>query len=318
MNWRRSWLDHGGAGTYDELLARLRSFHRASTGHGALVVDQQGLVIASTGKHVRFSPELAGVAARAFAGNALQFTTPYLGGETGHDRYVDIAAPLASSGKPPRAVLVLRLHTDDFLLPTLGRWPLPGRSAAASLLGADGTPLLEAGSPRIPVNERLLGGGAAEVAHDTDGRALLVVARPVAGTGWFVAARMDEEEANASANRDAGWIAAFGAMVIFAWAIGLYLMREREALQLKNAESEQQAQKTQALQLLQSIADSSTDVIYAKDNEGRFLLFNREAGRAVGKPAEAVLGKRVHDIYPAAQADRMRASDRKIMETGQP
>ena len=154
--------------------------------------------------------------------------------------------------------------------------------------------------------------------NDADGRAVLAVARPVAGTGWFVVARVDEDEANAAANRDAGWIAGFGAMVVFAWAIGLYLMREREALQLKQAEAEQQAQKLQALQLLQSIADSSTDTIYAKDNQGRLLLFNREASRAAGKPAEAVLGKQVHDVYPAAQADQMLASDRKVMESGQP
>ncbi|MDP3809723.1 MAG: ATP-binding protein [Hydrogenophaga sp.] len=312
------WLDKGGAPAYDELLSRLGAFHRASAGHGALVVDQQGLVIASVGKHVRFSPELAEVAARAFAGGTLHFTQPYLGDDSGAPRYVDIAAPLATSGKPPRAVLVLRLHTDDFLLPTLGRWPLPGRSAGSILVDSRGTPLLDPGPPRLPVSRGLLGAGAPQVTNDVDGRAVLSVARPVARTGWFVVASVDEDEANATANRDAGWIAGFGAMVVFAWAIGLYLMREREALQLKQAESDQQAQKLQALQLLQSIADSSTDAIYAKDNEGRFLLFNREASRAAGRPAEAVLGKQVHDVYPATQADQMLASDHKVMESGQP
>ena len=124
------------------------------------MVDQQGLVIASVGKHVRFSPELAEVAARAFADGALHFTQPYLGGDSGNDRYVDIAAPLEKSGKLPRAVLVLRLHTNDFLLPTLGRWPLPGRSAASILVDARGTPLLDSGASRVPASRGLLGGGS--------------------------------------------------------------------------------------------------------------------------------------------------------------
>ena len=304
------WLDKGGPDTHDKLMARLAIFHKASAGHGVMVVDRQGEIIAAVGR-VAMSAELAGVTARTFSGNALQFTKPYLG-------YVDIAAPLALSGKPPRAALVLRLHADDFLLPTLGRWPLPARSAASMLLDEKGVPLLDAGSSRVPANNRLLEAGDAVMTHDAGGRAVLAVARPVAGTRWFVVARIDEDEANAAANRDAGWIAGFGAMVIIAWAIGLYLMREREALQLKRAESEQQAQKLQALQLLQSIAESSTDAIYAKDLEGRFLLFNSEASRAAGRPAEAVLGKCVHDVYPAAQADRMMASDREVIESGQP
>jgi PAS domain S-box-containing protein len=310
------WLDEGGAETYRTLVSRLAAFHKASAGHGVLVVDRQGQIIASVGKHVDFSAELAEVAAGAFASNTLRFTKPYLSGEGDGHRYVDIAAPLTSSGKPPRAALVLRLNTDDFLLPTLGRWPLPAHSAASMLLDANGMPLLNAGSSRVPVNDHLLDGGDAAVTHDADGRSVLAVARPVAGTAWFVAARIDEDEANAAANRDAGWIAGFGAIVIFAWAIGLYLMREREALQLKQAEAEQQAQKLQALQLLQSIAGSSTDAIYAKDQDGRFLLFNGAASRAAGKPADAVMGKRVHDIYPAAQAEQMRASDLKVMESG--
>jgi two-component system sensor histidine kinase/response regulator len=313
-----SWLDRGGGVTYDKVLARLANYHSASAGHGVMVIDRQGLVIASVGKHVAFSLELAEVAAQAFAADGLRFTRPYLGGADWRDRYIDIAAPLVQSGQPARAVLVLRLHVDDFLAPTLGRWPLPARTASSMLMDQAGASLLEPGAKHLPASRALIEGRHPITMSDSDGRAVMAVARPVPGTAWFVAARIDESEAYETANRDSGWIVGFGLMVILAWAIGLYLMREREALQLKHAEAEQQAQKLQALQLLQSIADSSTDAIYAKDRDGRFLMFNREAGRAAGKPAEAVLGRRERDIYPAAQAEHMRETDRKVMEAGAP
>ena len=43
-----------------------------------------------------------------------------------------------------------------------------------------------------------------------------------------------------------------------------------------------QAERTDALQLLSTIADNSTDAIFAKDLEGRYLLVNREAARVMG------------------------------------
>jgi len=96
------------------------------------------------------------------------------------------------------------------------------------------------------------------------------------------------------------------------------LLQGREALRLKEAEAQHQAGQLRTLQLLQSIADNSGDAIYAKDTQGRFVLFNREACRVAGKPAEAVIGKSDYDIWPQAQADRMEASDLRVMETGQP
>ena len=310
------WLDAGGAATHEGLVAGLGGLQKASPGHGAMVVDRQGEIIAAVGKHVDFTAELADVAARAFAQNSVAFSAPYPDVE-GRERYLDIAAPLAQSGDPARAVLVLRMNAGDFLATTLGRWPLPTRSAASMLLAADGTPLIWPATAPVPLTGRLRGGGDPVFTRDARGHDVLAVARPVASAGWLLVAKIDEDEAYAEANRDEFGIAGFGAALLFVWAIGLYLMRERQAYELKDAQARQQAGKLQALQLLQSIADTSTDAIYAKDQDGRFLLFNREAGRAAGMPPDAVLGQRECDIYPPAQAARMRAADRGVIESGQ-
>ena len=310
------WLDTGSAAAREDMVSRLAGLQKASPGHGAMVVTRQGEVIASVGKYVDFTAELAGVAARAFEQKSVAFSAPYPDME-GRERYLDIAVPLAQSGQPARAVLVMRMNPGDLLVTTLGRWPLPSRTAASMLLAPDGTPLDWPATAPVPLDGRLRSGGAPVFTKDATGRDVLAVARPVATAGWLLVAKIDEEEAYATANRDAIGIAGFGGALLFVWAIGLYLMRERAAYEVKDAQARQQAEKLQALQLLQSIADTSTDAIYAKDQDGRFLLFNREAGRAAGMPPDAVLGQSECDIYPDAQAVRMRAADRGVIESGQ-
>jgi PAS domain S-box-containing protein len=78
----------------------------------------------------------------------------------------------------------------------------------------------------------------------------------------------------------------------------------------------QRAQK-QAPPMLVAIADASDDAIFAKDEEGRYLLFNNAAARFVGKPAEAVLGKDDRALFPPGQADPIMAVDRRVRESGQ-
>jgi two-component system sensor histidine kinase/response regulator len=311
------WLGSRDAAVHEELTLRLANFYKASnSATAALVLDRHGEVVAAAGEETGVTPELRVAAERALAGNSVEFTKPYPGDGIMH-RHLDIVTPLLRSGSPPAGVIVLRLDPSQYLLPALGRWPLAGRSAGSALIDRDGKSLLDldARAANIPVGAELLKGETIE-AHDAAGVALLAVARPVPGTNWLVVAHMDETEAYAAGDRDALWIAGFGCMVVIAWAIGLYLMREHQALQLKRAEAQQQAEKLQALQLLQSIADSSADSIYAKDRDGRYLLFNRAAGRVVGRPPEEVLGKETSDLFPAAQAEIIVAGDQRVIATG--
>lgn len=67
-------------------------------------------------------------------------------------------------------------------------------------------------------------------------------------------------------------------------------------------------------QLIEAIAEGSEDAMFAKDCDGRYILFNRAAGEFVGKPAAEVLGRNDHAIFPAEQADMLIAAGRKVIE----
>jgi two-component system, cell cycle sensor histidine kinase and response regulator CckA len=78
-----------------------------------------------------------------------------------------------------------------------------------------------------------------------------------------------------------------------------------------------QEEKLRALQLLDAITHASTDVIFAKDLQGRYLFYNQQGLRFVGKNLEEVIGHDDRSIYPAAEAARLMASNRKLLELGQ-
>ena len=69
--------------------------------------------------------------------------------------------------------------------------------------------------------------------------------------------------------------------------------------------------------LLRVVTDSSPDAIFAKDREGRWTFANAAALRAVGKPAEEILGKLNEEILKnSTEARALSAHDRKVMESG--
>lgn len=107
-----------------------------------------------------------------------------------------------------------------------------------------------------------------------------------------------------------GWLfVAVTSLLLF----GFIRSRLDQAMIASRREIEAQKDKARALQLLATIADNSTDAIFAKDLEGRYLVFNRECARVVGKTAEQVLGSDDTALFPPAQAALLRDNDRRVL-----
>lgn len=71
-------------------------------------------------------------------------------------------------------------------------------------------------------------------------------------------------------------------------------------------------------QLLQTIIDNTTAIIYLKDRDGKYLLVNRRYARLLKSNKEAVKEKTDQEFFPKAVADRLWASDMKAMSGGEP
>lgn len=82
---------------------------------------------------------------------------------------------------------------------------------------------------------------------------------------------------------------------------------ERERMQARIRESEA---------LLNAIIDGTSDAVFVKDNDGRYLLFNRAAAEMAGTESGAVMGADDFAVFPDGAARALRALDERVMLTG--
>lgn len=68
-------------------------------------------------------------------------------------------------------------------------------------------------------------------------------------------------------------------------------------------------------QLLRSIIDNTTAVIFVKDLEGRYLLINRRYSELFHVDADAVLGRTDADFFPPEVVTRLRQADQLVFST---
>ncbi len=67
---------------------------------------------------------------------------------------------------------------------------------------------------------------------------------------------------------------------------------------------------------LRAIIDNSPSVIFVKDAQGRYLLANKACEGYSGEPPERMVGKTDADFLPREYAERFRADDLRVLQTG--
>ncbi len=89
-----------------------------------------------------------------------------------------------------------------------------------------------------------------------------------------------------------------------------------EELEELYAQLRRRADAEQAL--LRSFTNSIPDLFFAKSPEGLYLGCNSEFERFVGRPETEIIGYRVHDLLPAAQAADITTIDQAVLASGRP
>ena len=74
------------------------------------------------------------------------------------------------------------------------------------------------------------------------------------------------------------------------------------------------AQKSETL--LRAVVEGTTDAVFVKDCDGRYLLANEAAARFIGRPVGEVLGRDDIQLFGTADAERLIANDRSTMAGG--
>lgn len=67
--------------------------------------------------------------------------------------------------------------------------------------------------------------------------------------------------------------------------------------------------------ILNALVEGSTDAIFVKDREGRYLVVNHAMATLIGRPMEAIIGADDSTLFAAESAEHFRADDLRIMKT---
>jgi PAS domain S-box-containing protein len=320
------WIDKGQQDRREFLARRLESLRAATRADAALVLDDSGLRVASPAGAAEPSSTLLQAMRSALDQDAPRFTPLYMPSPQSGLRF-EVVAPLTATGRPARAAIVLRFDPEQELLRGLRQWPLPSRTGSAQLVQREGDALIGSyGRTRIPLSTpgllaaQVVRGdapaGQAIDANDFGGQPVLGAVQRVGGTPWYLVAKIDRDEAYAEARRDAWWIAAGALLAFGALVATMQGVRARQALRVAQVRQALQAEKLRALQLLGSIADNSSDAIFAKDREGRYILCNAPAAASLGRTVEQVMGQPDVKVLPPNQLAAIKASDAQAMEEG--
>ncbi len=95
-------------------------------------------------------------------------------------------------------------------------------------------------------------------------------------------------------------------------AIERCMKEQAEKRRLKEAESTLEKNE----QLMRAVLDGTSDAIFVKDRQGRYLLCNQAAARFMGCEAAAAIGRDDTFLFPPETAAYIMARDRAVMEAG--
>jgi len=328
--WRRRGEDAGRAAVLADL-GMMRSVDRYAR---VALVDETGREVLAAGDALAISPVLRDALRRAFAENQAVHTPFYRDDplRLGDPPHIDFVAPLKATHEGGRLAVVLQADPSRYLLDYLNAWPVPARSAETLLFRQEGGELVFISPLRnratLPLTERIpltrddvfaviVAGNAASLGtavetRDYRGEPVVGVGRRVPGTDWLLVVKIDEEEIREATRGQVRWIAlAAGFALLSVGASAVLVFRRREAAQPGEDAARSQLRE---LRLLDTIADGSTDTIFAKDEEGRYIFVNRELTRLLNRPREELLGAHDHELFPAEEAACFRRDDAAVMQ----
>jgi PAS domain S-box-containing protein len=90
-----------------------------------------------------------------------------------------------------------------------------------------------------------------------------------------------------------------------------------EQRQLARARTHAEEALRQNLGLLRSVVEGTTDAIFVKDLNGRYLLANAAAAAMIHVAPEALIGRDDTELFPPEEAGLIAAADRGVVESGE-
>ena len=203
--------------------ARLDAVRRVY-GYDAILLDASGRTVLAVNQHPELSEQIKRhLLPLALRSGQVQRSELYRDASGGI--HLDYVVPLQPQrAGEERAALVLHTPVEHFLFPLIQRWPTPSASAETMLVRREGDKVLTLNELRYQRNTALtlrvpldsvnspsaMAVRAGQSRHmdtlDRRGVHVLAASRPVAGTAWYVVAKIDRAEVLAPLKRLVLWV----------------------------------------------------------------------------------------------------------------
>ena len=326
------WQDHGDAEAGRQLLARAIDSRHGAGADSALVLAADGRVLAREHPSAReIASQLKKTLDEALAAGGSTSSTIYGRPGTEIPARLDIVAPLLKTGTPAHGAVVLRIDPRRSLFPMLANWPVPSSTAESVLwdrvgdrvvnisevrhepgsLGRISEPVATSSMPIARAARGELPRGTATRVRDYRGTEVMWCTRPVPGTGWWLVAKIDMDEVDAAAWDHARETSVAALLALLGAALAGRVWAQRRLVRAAEQERLEQHERLRALALLEAIAQSATDAIYAKDLDGRYVYCNRAAAEFLGRTPAEVLGRTDAQVMDPAAAVLVSEGDRR-------
>jgi len=318
----RRWQGSGDPAALAALQSRLQELAQAFDLADMQLIDEAGRRIdPHSGNRTPTVAVLQAAAQRAIAHDRIEQVEVHGDGVADGPMWHDIVVPVADT----RLAVVLRQSAEQYLLSALQGWPEARRTGTSVLVRRQGEQLVGLYGRRpvalstpglLPA--RVIRGewpaGEALEGVDLRGEAVLGAVLPVPDSDWYLVARVGRQEVRADVLRHQTWILAIGLLAALGAVLTHLMLRQRRALvEARIAQLEQQ-QRLRSMALVKAIADGSSDAIFAKDLDGRYLMSNEAAAQAMGRPAAEIAGLDDQAIFPPETARQIRRNDLRTVD----
>lgn len=314
------------------ILERFQHLIEDESYNSILLLGQQGQLLLAKGKHLELTPAIRDLNALAIRSQQVQ--RGQLFRDKAGNVHLDWLVPVVvtdAQGEHAVASVLLRSVAAEFLYPLIQTWPTASASGETLLVRRDGNLIVflnelrhrknTAFTMKLSLNSSALPEAIAIRANrpgqffgkDYRGVEVLSAYHPIAGTDWMLVTKIDKNEVFSLLWHTLYWVGliAFAAISSIIMMLILLLRQQQRTQQLTLL-----AQKNQSSQLVAALADNSSDAIFIKDLEGRYVLVNPTAAIALGGSSEQVLGKTDVELLSPEQAEALRVNDLHTIESG--
>ncbi len=235
----------------------------------------------------------------------------------------------ATATARPVAAMHVELDAAFEFLPFLNRWPGASRTAETLLFRADGDDIVfinhsrHEGGPALSMRrsvdepgllaaQAIRGAVGAVVGNDYRGIDALGFVAPVAGTPWYLVAKMDRSEALAALDRTA-----LAAGVVLAALLALFAGWRMERSRRVHASYRAMFERALLTRRLEFLAGHATEGVLLADPAGRIIDANERCAAIYGCRREEIVGKGLEFLWgeavplPGPDAVREVAQQRK-------